>query len=298
MDQRRHVTAAPAGRIGTVNFRIRHETEYRFSAPAFLEPHTVRLSPRSDGATIVGNSSILVDPAPATHSRHLDAEGNVVDQLHFSGLHPRLLITTESNVTTTRGNPFDFVPLERATSLPIAYTAAERSVLAPYLQVSQHPKVDAFARSWVDSSPRPALVSQLLSDLNEKLSSGHRTVVRPEGDPFSPDVSLETRDLSCRDFAVLFVAVCRALGIAARFVSGYQAGDPEQDIRDLHAWSEVYLPGGGWRGYDPTLGLAVADEHVAVAAAAHPADAAPVSGSYRGTGVVAEILTHISLDCD
>jgi len=281
-----------------VNFRIRHETEYRFSAPAFLEPHTVRLSPRNDGAGTITRSSILVDPAPATHSRHLDAEGNIVDQLHFSGLHLRLLITTDASVTTTRTNPFDYVPLERATSLPITYTSEERDVLAPYLQASQSPDVHAFARTVLDSYSPPVLVSQVLTDLNETLSSGHRTVVRPEGAPYPPEISLETQDLSCRDFAVLFVAVCRALGIAARFVSGYQAGDPDQVNRDLHAWSEVFLPGGGWRGYDPTLGLAVADEHVAVAAAAHPADAAPVSGTYRGTGVAAEIITSIVLDCD
>lgn len=296
MDQRGHVTAAATGWTRAVNFRIRHETEYRFSRPAFLEPHTVRLSPRSDGATTVENSSVLVDPPPATHSRHLDAEGNVVDQLHFSGLHQRLLITTESRVTTTRSNPFDYVPLERATSLPVTYTPAERTVLAPYLEAPRDSSVDTFATAFADSLARPVNVPQLLTGLNEKLSSEHRTVVRPDGAPFPPEISLETTELSCRDFAVLFVAVCQALGIAARFVSGYQAGDPDQANRDLHAWSEVYLPGGGWRGYDPTLGLAVADEHVAVAAAAYSADAAPVTGSFRGTGVSAEICTQITLD--
>lgn len=73
--------------------------------------------------------------------------------------------------------------------------------------------------------------------------------------------------------------VCRAVGIGARFVSGYQEGNPDQQQRDLHAWAEVYLPGGGWRGYDPTLGLAVADRHMGLAASASPSYAASVSGN-------------------
>jgi transglutaminase-like putative cysteine protease len=86
---------------------------------------------------------------------------------------------------------------------------------------------------------------------------------------------------SCRDFAVLFMAACQAVGLAARFVSGYQEGDEAQEARELHAWPEVYIPGGGWRGFDPTHGLAVCDRHVPLAAAAHPANAAPVSGKLK-----------------
>ena len=93
---------------------------------------------------------------------------------------------------------------------------------------------------------------------------------------------MEQRQGACRDFAVLFIDACRCVGLAARFVSGYQDAYRSMGKRDLHAWAEVYLPGAGWRGYDPTRGLAVADHHVAVAAAADPQNAAPVTATYRG----------------
>jgi transglutaminase-like putative cysteine protease len=86
------------------------------------------------------------------------------------------------------------------------------------------------------------------------------------------------------------------VGLAARFVSGYQEGDDDQDKRYLHAWAEVYLPGAGWRGFDPTHGLAVADRHVAVAAAAEPINATPVSATYRGTNVEAELFADVSIE--
>lgn len=89
---------------------------------------------------------------------------------------------------------------------------------------------------------------------------------------------------------------CRAVGLGARFVSGYQEGDPEQERRDLHAWAEVYLPGGGWRGYDPTHGLAVADRHVALAAGMRPALAAPITGTFRGTGASSRMQTDIKIN--
>ena len=100
---------------------------------------------------------------------------------------------------------------------------------------------------------------------------------------------------SCRDLTVLFMEVCRSQGLAARFVSGYQAGDPGQQDRELHAWPEVYLPGGGWRGFDPTLGLAVTDQHIAVACSWHPAGAAPVVGTIRGTAAQAAMSFDIQL---
>jgi transglutaminase-like putative cysteine protease len=96
---------------------------------------------------------------------------------------------------------------------------------------------------------------------------------------------------SCRDFTVLFMEACRAVGLAARFVSGYEEGDSTVLERDLHAWAEVYIPGGGWRGFDPTHGLAVADRHVALVASAFPQFTAPVTGSTQEGGRVSSRLT-------
>jgi transglutaminase-like putative cysteine protease len=107
-------------------------------------------------------------------------------------------------------------------------------------------------------------------------------VIREHGDPWDSPVTLERGEGSCRDLAVLYMAVARSQGFAARFVSGYNTVPGENDVHDLHAWAEVYLPGGGWRGFDPTIGMAVADRHIAVAAGALAEQAAPVSGTYAG----------------
>jgi transglutaminase-like putative cysteine protease len=107
---------------------------------------------------------------------------------------------------------------------------------------------------------------------------------------------MEQRQGACRDLAVLFIDACRCVGLAARFVSGYQDAYRSMGKRDLHAWAEVYLPGAGWRGYDPTRGLAVADHHVAIAAAADPQNTAPVTATYRGSNVEAELITEVSIE--
>ena len=105
-----------------------------------------------------------------------------------------------------------------------------------------------------------------------------------------------TRTGACRDLTVLFMECCRSLGLAARFVSGYQEGDKGTDRRYMHAWAEVYLPGGGWRGFDPTHGIAVTDRHVAVASGPTPATAAPISGTFRGTGAIARMEAALRIE--
>ena len=99
--------------------------------------------------------------------------------------------------------------------------------------------------------------------LNTAIYENFTVEIRDDGPPLPPVVTMERKQGSCRDFAVLFIAACRSVGLAARFVSGYQEGDPDMVQRHLHAWAEVYIPGAGWRGYDPTHGLAVADKELA-----------------------------------
>jgi transglutaminase-like putative cysteine protease len=121
-----------------------------------------------------------------------------------------------------------------------------------------------------------------LTNLNWYLYESFGHTIRGEGPAHPPEVTLRERQGTCRDLAVLFCAACRLVGIAARFVSGYEREAATQPQAYMHAWAEAYLPGGGWRGYDPTQGLAVSKSHVAVAAAADPSLAAPITGTYRG----------------
>ena len=128
-----------------------------------------------------------------------------------------------------------------------------------------------------------------LDYLNRQMYAEFTQVTRDKGKPQSPALTLHTRHGARRDLAALFIDCCRAEGIPARFASGYQKGHDRLERRYLHAWPEVYLPGAGWRGFDPTHGEAVADTHVTVAAAAHPRDAMPVTGSFRGDRVTSAL---------
>lgn len=275
-----------------MHFEIAHAVTYAYSREVFCEPHTIRLRPRSDPAQRVERFALDVSPEPAGVSEGLDAWGNEVAWAWFSGTTDRLEIRTEATVATRRENPFDYIVARDVGPLPIAYEPGMSSALAPYLDTPPDPvaKVAKGVADEVDGELVP-----FLGRLTDRLHEEVEVIFREEGDAWPPEETLERGRGACRDLTVLQAAACRAMGIAARFVSGYQAGDPDQSDRDLHAWVEAYVPGGGWRGYDPTLGLAVADAHVPVAAAADAAGAAPTAGSVRGTGVRAEMRFDVEI---
>jgi transglutaminase-like putative cysteine protease len=248
---------------------VTHSTIYRYDAPVFQEPHTIRLRPRSDAAQTLLAHSLEISPEPAGRTTSLDQDGNVVVEAWFHARMEELSVVSSFTVETLRTNPFDFLFLRSELREPL------RSALAPYLGPGQPEAVVEFVRPIARAG-----TLDFLGELNRTIFEGFAYQVRDHGPAEPPESTLAARSGSCRDLAVLFCAGCRAVGIPARFVSGYQASDQERP--DMHAWAEVYLQGGGWRGYDPSQGLAVAAAHVAVAAAADPRLAAPVSGTYRG----------------
>jgi len=267
-------------------FHIRHALHYSFERPVFLEPTTLRLIPRRDPAQQVVHHKLLV-PQQTGSCHVLEADGGEAVILRFDGLHQELTIEAEMVVRTTRANPFDWVvTYPAALLLPAAYPAAEACSLQGCLQ--EMPPADEEVHRW--AAERAAEVdgstTAYLMHLADSIHHGFHHVGRPDGEPMSPADTLASRTGACRDTAMLYVAACRSLGLAARFVSGYSMHHPEEvSEHELHAWAEVYLPGAGWRGYDPSLGLAVADGHVVLTAAPDHHLAAAVSGSYRGTGV-------------
>lgn len=273
---------------------IRHRTSYAFDAPVWLEPHVVRLRPRADGALRIVEFALEIDPEPAVRADNLDPEGNVVTRAWFEGRWPRLTLRTRAVVDTLRADPFRFLVMEPERRLPCDYAPGLRERLALYRRPpdAAHPAVRELARAAAaDAEHHPARFPLALA---QRIHERFTWNTRREGPPHPPEATLAAGRGACRDLAVLFVAGCQAVGLAARFASGYAHAD-EQDEADLHAWGEVFLPGGGWRGYDPGLGLAVADRHVTVAAAANPLDAAPVTGSFRGDGVTATLSAKIDL---
>lgn len=275
-------------------FEIAHTTTYTYSRPVFLEPHILRFCPRSDGRQQVRQFALTLEPRPAGLTEQTDAEGNRIASAWFNDVTESFVVTARSTVQTHGRNPFDYLPEPTAQKLPMMYAEDLRGHLVPYLR---HREADNSLRQLADEILRETDNSTLpfLLKVNEWIYRNCRNIIREDGGPYRGEVTLAAREGSCRDVAVLFIEVCRAVGLAARFVSGYQEGDAGQSERELHAWAEVYVPGGGWRGYDPTHGLAVADRHVAVVASASPLDTMPVTGSFRGTGATMKMEAHIEL---
>jgi transglutaminase-like putative cysteine protease len=213
-------------------------------------------------------------------------DGNAAIKVWFGSQATELLeIQTRSQVETHCSNPFSFLLEPWATKLPIDYPTSTRLQLQPYLQGYWHTAgIDPVAIQLAQEihHAKHGETIGFLTALNQQIYQTCQHTIRETGAPLPPGVTWTEKSGSCRDTAILFMEVCRAVGLAARFVSGYQEGDPDADDRHLHAWAEVFLPGAGWRGYDPTHGLAVADGHIAVAASAMPESAAPVKGGYKG----------------
>jgi transglutaminase-like putative cysteine protease len=259
-----------------------HTTEYRYSAPVYLEPHVIRLRPREDGSQRTLAVSLVIEPAPASRSQCLDQDGNVVTHVWFAQPTERLLVRNTVEVQTLRENPFDFLVHGGDHNLPVRYPEPARRTLEPYLGAEADASVREFSESLAHQAGGRTM--DFLGLLNRTLLDRVRQVVRPEGMPRSPEETLASGEGSCRDLALLFCAACRTMGVAARFVSGYEYQSvPSERGSELHAWAEVYLNGGGWRGYDPSRGLAVSTSHIPLAASANPEMAAPVSGTFRGS---------------
>ncbi len=230
-----------------------------------------------------------------------DLDGNTLINLRFKpDPIDTLTVQVLSQVETSRTNPFDYLLEPWATHLPIDYPAALLLQLKPYLggqQVLYATSIDPIALQLAQDIVQAVQGNTLdfLSALNQRIYQTCQYSIRETGDPLPAGMTWTTRSGTCRDFAVLFVETCRAIGLAARFVSGYQEGDPDSHDRHLHAWAEVYLPGGGWRGYDPTQGLAVADRHIALVASAFSRYAAPISGSMIPGGIQSKMTYQLTI---
>jgi transglutaminase-like putative cysteine protease len=282
-----------------MRYRIRHLTRYRYAEPVTLRGHTLRLRPRSDGAQQLLSFELAVTPAPSQQTAIADLDGTAATGLWFDpNPTDELAIVATSEVKTCRPNPFDYLIDPWATTVPIDYPASLRAALQPYQSAAHTP----IAPGVIDLAQ--ALVYQNEGDVGMFLTTlAHRIYqdcdyqVRPTGQPWPSGITWSTRSGSCRDFVVLYMEACRAVGLAARFVSGYEEGDPAIADRDLHAWAEVYVPGGGWRGFDPTHGLAVSDRHIALAASPFPALTMPVSGTTQeGQRVPSQLTTDIRIE--
>jgi transglutaminase-like putative cysteine protease len=277
-----------------MRFTIRHNTHYRYSQPVQLSPQRLRLHPRDDGAQRIIDHQLRITPTPLGRNDHLDLEGNRVSQVWFEGETQQFDIEVTMQVQTLRRNAFDYILAPEAAILPIDHEHDHLCVRAYLERIQIDDAVTAFAAELSLAVKRDTL--RFLDRLNRQLHADFTQTHRHTGGPQSPAFTLQSRRGACRDLAVLFVDCCRAEGIAARFASGYQKGPLQSERRHLHAWPEVYLPGAGWRAFDPTHGEAVADTHVTIAAAAHSRDTMPVTGIFSGKGASSTLDYKVEIE--
>ncbi|KAA9111543.1 DUF2126 domain-containing protein [Microbacterium rhizomatis] len=276
----------------SIKVSLTHFTGYEFARPVKVTPHVVRLRPAPHSRTPIEAYSLDVSPKEHFINWQQDPFGNWVARLVFPDKIDHLSITVGLVADLMVINPFDFFIEEYAERFPFEYEPGLKADLAPYLRpVDDSDGADAWRRRLPPLPPEGVPMVQFLAGLNSAVNRDVAYDVRMEPGVQTPDLTLERAIGSCRDSAWLLVSLLRQYGLAARFVSGYLvqlAADqksldgpsgPEADFTDLHAWTEVYVPGAGWIGMDPTSALFAGEGHIPLSATPHPSSAAPIEGA-------------------
>ena len=272
----------------SIHIALNHVTHYRYDKPVALGPQVVRLRPAPHCRTRILSYALKVTPAKHFVNWQQDPEANYLARLTFPERTTEFRIEVDLVAEMAVLNPFDFFLEPYAQQFPFEYEAGEKRDLAPYLTCL--PLTPALQK-YLARVPRSAAVTiDFLVELNQSLSRDIRYLIRMEPGVQSPEQTLQKASGSCRDSAWLLVQLLRHLGLAARFASGYLIqlvadvksldgpSGTDHDFTDLHAWCEVYLPGAGWIGLDPTSGLLAGEGHIPLACTPEPSSAAPVAG--------------------
>ncbi|HVC93640.1 MAG TPA: transglutaminase family protein [Pirellulales bacterium] len=272
-----------------IRVALNHKTLYRYDRPVTIFPQVVRLRPAPHCRTPIMSYSLSVEPRPHFLNWQQDTQANYLARLVFPKPAGELSIEVDLVAEMTVINPFDFFLEPAVEKFPFVYDDSLAAELKPFRAVEP---AGARMQAYLDSIDRaPLPTNDFLVALNQRLQRDVRYLIRMDPGVQSCEQTLTLASGSCRDTAWLLVQVLRNLGLAARFVSGYLIqltsdvksldgpSGPEHDFTDLHAWTEVYLPGAGWIGLDPTSGLFAGEGHIPLACTAEPSSAAPVSGS-------------------
>ena len=272
-----------------IHVALTHVTHYKYDRRVAMSPHIVRLRPAPHCRSNILSYSLTVEPEGHFINWQQDAFANYLARLVFPEPATEFKVTVDLVAEMSVYNPFDFFLEPEGEHYPFRYDDATRLELQPYLVTEPAtPALAAFLKT-VDVRKRRTI--DFLVDINQTLQRNIRYVIRMEPGVQTPEQTLTLASGSCRDSSWLLVNALRHLGLAARFVSGYliqlksdvKALDgpsgTDVDFTDLHAWCEVYLPGAGWVGLDPTSGLMAGEGHIPVACTPTPGSAAPISGA-------------------
>jgi uncharacterized protein (DUF2126 family)/transglutaminase-like putative cysteine protease len=275
--------------VVSIHVALNHVTHYRYDRSVALSPQIVRLRPAPHCRTRILAYSLKVTPSDHFINWQQDPQANYLARLIFPKSTCELKIEVDLVAEMSVLNPFDFFLTPYAEQFPFKYDSNERRELVPYLvKAPATPLVENYLAG-ISRERRRTI--DFIVDINSRVAKDIQYLIRLEPGVLLPEETLARRSGSCRDSAALLVQLMRHLGLAARFVSGYliqlvpdvkSLDGPvgaDRDFTDLHAWCEVYLPGAGWIGLDPTSGLLAGEGHIPLACTPEPSAAAPITGA-------------------
>jgi transglutaminase-like putative cysteine protease len=278
-----------------MKIRIQHRTTYHYAEPVRLGAHRVMVRPREGHDLHIESSILTIRPGHTVHWMR-DVNGNSIALVDFTERSNELMIYSELVLQHYDSDPLDFRVEPYAVHYPFVYDPWTLPELTAFTHII-FPADAERVRQWLGQFWQPGKLVEtvsLLKRLNRHIAENFTYKRRDEFGVQRPAQTLEKGSGSCRDFATLFIEACRSWGLAARFVSGYMLCEAtEAGHASTHAWSEVYLPGAGWRGFDSTSGIMAGSQHVVVAVSRHPEAATPISGSFIG---VPKVFRGIEVD--
>ena len=272
----------------SIHVALHHITHYQYDRPIQLGPQVIRLRPAPHSRSRILSYSLTVEPGEHFINWQQDPFANYQARLVFPKKTTHFKVTVDVVTEMAVFNPFDFFLEPSAEEVPFNYNAVVKEELQSYLDKDSKTPLFKKYLSTLDRQRQRTI--DFLVNINQRLHQDIRYTIRMEPGVQSPEETLALKSGSCRDSAWLLVQLFRHMNIAARFVSGYLIqlapdvksldgpSGTEVDFTDLHAWCEVYLPGAGWIGLDPTSGLLAGEGHIPLACTPQPSAAAPIEG--------------------
>ncbi len=280
-----------------MKLRIKHTTGYHFSEEVFLEPHYLNFKPLPRPYYRLEDFNLNIDPEPTGYSERLDAESNRVFQVWMNELTDRFRIKAEIVLEINAGeySPLKFIldPWQILEPGGLTYSETKKPFIAPYLNTAFYPEPDSFTKS-IFKKNKGDVVAGLFELLDQIYLKWTHEKLEEESE-LDPQLCFNKKSGSCRDLAWMMISMLRMQGVACRFVSGYAYSEDLEEGHELHAWVEACLPGAGWVGLDPSLGLFTNEFYVPVAASYNPANTMPVIGTYRGDAR-SKMTTSLSIE--
>ena len=264
-------------------YKIIHRTYYNFSSTVTLGPHFLRLRPREDYELRIESFLINITPN-ATLLWHRDAEGNSVATASFAQKTQQLIFESEVIIQQYNEAPLNFMVADYAVHYPFNYTQDDQVLLNPYMQLPDQDTQQQIKR-WAQQlwhADDNIQTYTALQRIASHIYNNFTYKLREEPGVQSAKETLSRNTGSCRDFAQLFMDAAKCMGLAARFVTGYLHAPGLDAAGATHAWAEVYLPGAGWKGFDPTIGQMAGTDHIPVAVARLSKSVPPIAGSFIG----------------